>query len=135
MCLAAFACPTVHYGYLCMYILDTEEVHVYIKMLRSVSCSKQFRLLETLIRVDSGNCRCMVIPLSKSSEFFCCTVLRMPGGRAFHTNFCQKQLKQKDSKKHNTLIEAKEKPFSELTLGEKGENLKVKGICLTYSYS
>jgi len=110
-----------------------ERVHTYRKiMLRSVSYSKQFLLLETLTRLDPVNCRPSMIPLSRSSELLCCTLLRIPGSRAFHTNFCQRQLKQKDSERHNTLIEAKDKPFSELTLGEKGENLK---ICAFWRHS
>jgi len=88
-------------------------------MLRSVSCSKQFLFLETLTRLDVWNCKPLMIPL-------CCTILKIPESRAFHTNFIQRQLKQKDSERHNTLIEAKDKPFSELTTAEKGENVLVK---------
>lgn len=111
----------------------TERVHTYRKiMLRSFSYSKQFLLLETLTRLHSVNCRPLMIPLSSSSELLCCTLLRIPGSRAFHTNFCQRQLKQKDSGRRNTLIEAKDKPFSELTLGEKGENLQ---ICAFWRHS
>ena len=97
-------------------------------MLRTVSCYKQFLFLETLTRLDSVNCRPLMIPLSKSSELLFCTLLRIHGNRALHTNFCQRQLKQKDSERHNTLIEAKDKPFSELTFGEKGENMKTNAF-------
>ena len=94
-------------------------------MLRSVICSKQFLLFETLARVDSGHCRHMKIPSSWSSEVLYCTVLPMSRSRTFHTNVCQKQLKEKASERRNSLIEAKDKPFSELTFGEKGENVKL----------
>jgi len=106
----------------------TEQIPAYRKMLRSVSCSRQFLFLEVLTRVDLGNCRPMTIPLLKSSELLCCTLLQIPGRRTFHTNFFQRQLKQKDSERHNTLIEAKDKPFSELTTAEKGENVRIKGV-------
>lgn len=114
-CISVFVC-----------IFSGTEKYIHSNMLRSVSCSKQLLLLETLSRMDSWNCRPLMIQLSKSSELLCCTLMRFHGSRAFHTNFCQKQLKRKDSERHNTLVEAKDKPFSELTFGEKGENVKSK---------
>jgi len=119
-----WGCMWIVYIYFCCILSGTENTHR--KMLRSVSCSKQFLLLETLSRVDSGNCRPLMIPLSRSSELLCCTFLRMPGSRAIHTTFCQGQLKQKERERHNALVEAKDKPFSELTFGEKGENVILK---------
>ena len=103
-------------------------------MLRSVSCSRQFLFLETLTRPDWLNCKRSVIPLLKSSEPLCCAVLKMPESRAFHANFIQRQLKQKDSERHNTLMEAKDKPFSELTTAEKGEDVlvKVSRLCIYF---
>jgi len=77
--------------------------------------------------MDSGNCRHVMIPLSKSFEMLHCTVLRMSNNRTFHTDVCRKQLKEKAGERHNSLIEAKDKPFSELTFGEKGENVEIKG--------
>ena len=98
-------------------------------MLRSANCCKQLLLLETLTRLDSGNYRSMTTRLLKGSELMYCTVLRICGSQAFHTSFCQRQQsKQKDNEKHNTLIEAKDKPFSALTFGEKGENAEIVGI-------
>jgi len=44
-------------------------------------------------------------------------------------------LKQKDSERHNTLIEAKDKPFSDLTVAEKGKNVKIKNIFKTSQYT
>ena len=122
LCMSAFACV----------FSGSHQIHTCRKMLRSVSCSKHFLILESLTRVDSWNCRPLMIPLSKSSELLCCTVLRIPGSRAFRTNFAQRQLKQKDSEKHNTLIEARDKPFSELTVAEKGENEKMRAFYIPY---
>jgi len=51
----------------------------------------------------------------------------MSNNRTFHTDVCRKQLKEKAGERHNSLIEAKDKPFSELTFGEKGENVEIKG--------
>ena len=55
-----------------------------------------------------------------------CSILRMFSSRTFHTNVCQRQLKEKASARHNSLVEAKDKPFSELTFGEKGKNMEIK---------
>ena len=91
------------------------------KMLRSVSCSKQLLVLETFARVDAGNCR-NLLPQMTSSNLLCRSDLQLPGCRSFHTNFChQRQFRQKVSETHKTLVETKEKPFSDLTVGEKGE--------------
>ena len=97
-------------------------------MLRSVGCTKRFLLLETfLTRMDSGNSRHVMIPLSKNSEILYCTIQRMYNSRTFHTNVCRRQLKEKTSERHNSLIEAKDKPFSELTFGDKGEKVEITG--------
>lgn len=71
-----------------------------------------------------------MIPLSKSFEMLHCTVLRMSNNRTFHTDVCRKQLKEKAGERHNSLIEAKDKPFSELTFGEK---VKQAGTDATYT--
>jgi len=94
-------------------------------MLSCGSCYKQFLLLETLTRLHSANCRQMMIQLSKSSKLMWCTLMQITESRVFHTDVCQRQLKQKDGHRHNTLVEAKDKAFSELTLGEKGEHTKI----------
>ena len=49
----------------------------------------------------------------------------MSRSRAFHTDVSQRQLKDKASDRRNSLVEAKDKPFSELTLGEKGRYMKI----------
>jgi len=121
-------CIWVFEQYVCVYMLSGAEETFAYKMLRSVSCCKQFLLLETLLQMDSGNCRIM-IPLLMSSKMLYCTDLQKSGtgSRTFHTNVWQRQLKEKASERHNSLIEAKDKPFSELTFGEKGEKVEIKG--------
>ena len=66
-----------------------------------------------------------MIQLPKCSGMLCGTFLHMSRSCAFHTNVSQRQLKDKASDRRNSLVEAKDKPFSELTLGEKGRYMKI----------